>query len=304
MGSKRKLAKQILSILRNRHSDAVNLYDLFGGGGAISFNALGLFKKVYYNEIETSMVELIYEIQKNGFNPEWWQPVTREKFIENLELDTPTAAVIKTCWSFGNNKRYYLYGKDVEELKLSAHDFIVNNREEIRLRFNQLTGLDLPLFDDNSSFYNRRILIQRAVKGRFDLQSLVMLQSLQSLERLQSLQRLERLQSLQLTNLSYEEVTIKPDSVVYCDIPYRGTATYEGGDGFDYDKFYKWALTQVFPIYISEYKMPNEFIEVNTFSHRSTLSPTNRSKKTIEKIFWNGKGKYFKTTLFHVPFEK
>lgn len=292
MGSKRKLAKDILNFLRNRHPEAENLYDLFGGGGAISFNALGLFKGVHYNEIEKSMVELISEIQTNGFNPEWWQPVSREKFFENLDLNTPTASVIKTCWSFGNDKRSYLYGKDIEEMKLSAHDFIVNNTEEKRLKFNQLTGLDLPLFDDNSSFYDRRIIIKKSVKGRFDLQRL---ESLERLEKLESLQRLER---LQLTNLSYEDVDIKPKSVVYCDIPYRGTATYKGGDGFDHEKFYKWALNQDFPIYISEYEMPKEFIEVHAFSHRSTLSATNKSKKTIEKIFWNGKGNYFKTTLF------
>ena len=298
MGSKRKLANQILIFIRNRHPDAVNLYDLFGGGGAISFNALGLFKEVHYNEIETSMVELIYEIQTNGFNPEWWQPVTREKFIENLDLTTPTASVIKTCWSFGNNKKGYLYGKEIEELKLSAHDFIVNNTIESRLKFNQLTGLDLPLFDDNSSFYDRRILIKRAIKGRFDLQRLKILESLQRLERLESLQSLESLERLELTNLSYEKVDIKPNSIVYCDIPYKGTATYKGGDGFDYDKFYNWALSQDFPIYISEYEMPKEFIVVREFLHRSTLSKTNNSKKTIEKIFWNGKGNYFKTTLF------
>lgn len=151
------------------------------------------------------------------------------------------------------------------------------------MKFNQLTGLDLPLFDENLSFYDRKIIIKRAVKGRFDLQSL---------ERLLGLQRLE------LSNLSYEEVEIKPNSVVYCDIPYKGTSTYRGGDGFDYDKFYKWALNSDFPIYISEYEMPKEFIEVNAFTHRSTLSATNKTKRTVEKIFWNGKGKYFKTTLF------
>lgn len=295
MGSKRKLAKDILNFLRNRHPEVDNLYDLFGGGGAISFNALGLFKEVHYNEIEKSMVELISEIQTNGFNPEWWQPVSREKFFENLELNTPTASVIKTCWSFGNDKRTYLYGKQIEEMKLSAHDFIVNNTDEKRLKFNQLTGLDLPLFDDNLSFYDRKIIIKRAVKGRFDLQSLERLQSFESLESLESLERLER---LELSNLSYEDVEIKPNSVVYCDIPYKGTMTYKGGDGFDHEKFYKWALSQDFPIYISEYEMPKEFIEVHAFSHRSTLSATNNSNKTIEKIFWNGKGKYFKTTLF------
>lgn len=298
MGSKRKLAKDILNFLRNRHPEAENLYDLFGGGGAISFNALGLFKGVHYNEIEKSMVELISEIQTNGFNPEWWQPVSREKFFENLDLNTPTASVIKTCWSFGNDKRSYLYGKDIEEIKLSAHDFIVNNTEEKRLIFNKITGLDFPLFDEKLSFYDRKIIIKRAVKCRFDLQSLERLEHLERLESLQSLERLQRLQSLQLSNLSYENVEIKPNSVIYCDIPYKGTATYKGGDGFDHEKFYKWALNSEFPIYISEYEMPKEFLEVQAISHRSTLSATNKSKKTIEKIFWNGKGKYFKTTLF------
>ena len=47
MGSKRKIARVILNFLRNIHPEAENLYDLFGGGGAISFNALGLFKEVH-----------------------------------------------------------------------------------------------------------------------------------------------------------------------------------------------------------------------------------------------------------------
>lgn len=61
------------------------------------------------------------------------------------------------------------------------------------------------------------------------------------------------------------------------------------GDNFDHEKFYKWALSQEFPIYISEYDMPKEFQEVHEFSHRSTLSATNNSNKTIEKIFWKRK---------------
>ena len=43
-----------------------------------------------------------------------------------------------------------------------------------------------------------------------------------------------------MTNLSYENVIIKnTDSVIYCDIPYKGTGEYKEG-GFNHDKFYEW----------------------------------------------------------------
>ena len=88
--------------------------------------------------------------------------------------------------------------------------------------------------------YCRNIL-----RKRIDLQSLESLerlQSLESLERLQSLERLERLQSLErleITQMSYDEVPILPDSVIYCDIPYRNTDGYgdDKKNTFDYEKF-------------------------------------------------------------------
>ena len=55
------------------------------------------------------------------------------------------------------------------------------------------------------------------------------LESLESLERLKSLQSLESLQSLQNIEMyksDYRDVKIRPDSVVYCDIPYKGTDKY------------------------------------------------------------------------------
>ena len=77
---------------------------------------------------------------------------------------------------------------------------------------------------------------------------------IQSLESLESLERLD----LRLTrfNKSYDEVEIKPNSVVYCDIPYSDTDGY--GMDFDYEKFYKWAESQKELVVISEYKMPGE----------------------------------------------
>jgi len=83
--------------------------------------------------------------------------------------------------------------------------------------------------------------------------------------------------------------------VIYCDIPYKGTGEYKEG-GFNHDKFYEWFAKLPYPAYLSEYSAPFEMIEM--FSHRSSLSATNNAKKTVESIFWNGRGNIYKTKLF------
>ena len=85
------------------------------------------------------------------------------------------------------------------------------------------------------------------------------LQSLQRLQRLQRLQSLESLQSLQTTQADYRTIEIQPDSVIYCDIPYKGTIGYNGTE-FDHDAFYKWAKEQTELVIISEYDMPEDFV--------------------------------------------
>ena len=120
------------------------------------------------------------------------------------------------------------------------------------------------------------------------LQRLQRLQRLESLERLQSLQRLQRLQSLQSLEVysgDYRAVEIPVGAVVYCDIPYRGTAEYVAGT-FDHDAFYEWALSRTFPVYVSEYSMPSEFTEVWSVTHRSILSSSANNGVT-ERLFCN-----------------
>lgn len=53
-----------------------------------------------------------------------------------------------------------------------------------------------------------------------------------------------------------------PDrSVIYCDIPYKGTNL--GGYGkIDYEAFYDWCEKQKQPVFISEYDMPQERFKV------------------------------------------
>ncbi len=106
---------------------------------------------------------------------------------------------------------------------------------------------------------------------------------LESLQRLQSLQSLERLERLEVSFKSYDEVRIKPGSVVYCDPPYRGTDEYK--NKFDHERFYDWCERQTELVLVSEYAMPEgRFAEVWSKAHRSRLSGTANNGVT-ERLF-------------------
>ena len=122
------------------------------------------------------------------------------------------------------------------------------------------------------------------------LQSLECLQSLEHLERLQSLERLERLQSLESHNRpllwpfvrDYRKVPIPEGAVVYCDPPYKNTAKYLVD--FDHDAFYHWALTRDYPVFISEYAMPDDFAPIAIKQKTCSMSAT-ATNIVAEKIF-------------------
>jgi site-specific DNA-adenine methylase len=114
-------------------------------------------------------------------------------------------------------------------------------------------------------------------------QSLESLERLERLERLQSLEKLERLERLHATFKSYNEVEILPNSVIYCDPPYRGTNGY--GNEFDYGQFYDWCERQNELVLISEYNMPDDrFVCVWGCQHRSRLSAIANNAVT-ERLF-------------------
>ena len=114
------------------------------------------------------------------------------------------------------------------------------------------------------------------------LQQLQNLERLENLQQLQRLQRLENLQQLQRLCKSYDEIEIKPNSIIYCDIPYKGTAKYNNID-FDHEAFYNWCKIQTELCFISSYDMPEDFIPIAEFSHIGSLNC--KKKATIEKVF-------------------
>jgi site-specific DNA-adenine methylase len=296
MGSKRKIAKPLIDYMLNRNPNAKYFYDLFGGGGAMSFEAVKRkrFKKVYYNEFNEAIVNLLIKIKADGVTSEFYEWIDRETFYKYKDGKCWKSGLIKTCWSFGNNQRSYLFGSDIEEKKRLLHEIIVNRCNISRLEFEKLTGLfidDYYLRKDD--IQDRRLEVMKIIKsslGRNDMQQLQQLQQLEQLERLQIVQQLE------ITNLSYEEVKIETpinETIVYCDPPYKGTGKYQ--KDIDHDKFLEWVKNSPYKIYVSSYEF--ELPCVFELSHRSSLSVTNNNKKVVEKLFCNQE-ELAKGTLF------
>lgn len=305
MGSKRKLASEILSKLTQRHENVTDFYDLFGGGGSISFTAIRDYRfNVHYNELNKHIFSLVEYLKNNkSLEPKFYEWVTREQFFEqcaktNEEADWYSGFVM-SCFSFGNNQKGYIYSKDIEELKRLSHQFIVFGCID---SMNEL-GVELSDILKFKDIQKRRILFCKEIEKTNSIQSRVenlerlnMMESLSRIQNLQNLQNLKNLQNLQITNKSYEKVLITGENpIIYCDIPYKGTGEYKEG-GFDHEKFYQWFSNLDYPAYLSEYDAPFEKIEM--FKHRSSLSATNNKKKVFESIYWNGKGNIIKNTLF------
>lgn len=113
-GSKNKLAMRIVGILPSR----THLYDVFCGGCAVTHAAMmgRKFKEFHINDINWMCPQFFKDVLEGKYdNDTRW--ISREDFFRLKDTDPYVAFV----WSFGNNLRDYIYGKDVEPLKKAIH---------------------------------------------------------------------------------------------------------------------------------------------------------------------------------------
>ena len=92
-----------------------------------------------------------------------------------------------------------------------------------------------------------------------------------------------------MTSKDYRDVEILHDSIVYCDIPYKNTGHYSNEIEFNHDEFYEWAATRKFPVYISEYDIPdNRFKLIYGIEKRVIMSANQDTYNSkTEKLYWN-----------------
>lgn len=285
-GSKNKIAKEIVDQL----PAAKHFYDLFAGGCAVTHAAMlsGKYEAFTINDINPQIVQLFVDAVNGKYRDEK-RIISRDDFYRLKDSDPYVAF----CWSFGNNGRSYLWGPEIEKAKLLACKMIL--ADSVRERRKAYRDFMNYLQSVRTELQRRR---ENKERLRADLERLESLERLQNLQKLQSLERLERIQSLEslrsleglecLQNLTgdYQSTAIMPDSVVYCDPPYRGTEGYK--TAFDYDRFYDWLRSAPFPVYVSEYAMPDDFVQVWQKEKICRLKGVQRIW-TIERLFLHRK---------------
>lgn len=281
-GSKKKVAKKIVEIIKQNFGADKVVYDVFGGGGAITAECLINGLDVKYNDHCSFITAAFQKIISS--DREWLKTliISREEFLkirakQEKTLDDELKLLVN---SFGNKRQSYLYGK--------AHaDAKYNLAVEIIAKHNVFSG------------YKQTDTYRNAARP-FDAGKPVKNQALQRLEQLQRLQLLERLQQLhrlEITNKDYRAFSDVKGAIIYLDPPYENSdvAGYSDSKQFNHSEFYDWAaeMARENIVLLSSYTVTDDrFEEVFRFdSARSTLSG-GFDKTRCEKLFMVKGGRY------------
>ena len=250
MGSKNKIAEWLIHDVL---PDGQIFVDLFAGGCAVTHCAMVHHKYDRYiiNDISEAPGIFIDAIQ--GKYKDYYNVPTRVEFYAS---DDP---VIRLLYSFGNAKDTYLWGEELERIKVPASRMI-----------------SAPTMHERRKWYRQfmQVLIEYGLpNGR--------VYELEGLERLQNIERLEGLERLQK---DYRQVIIPPGAVVYADPPYKSSPAVRTYGEFNYEEFEAWLAEVPFPVYVSEYDCPagcTMIAEKDTYSSMAA----NSNKPVTERVF-------------------
>lgn len=275
-GSKKKISKKIVEIIKQNFGAEKPVYDIFGGGGAITAECLINGLEVHYNDLDETVTSMFQKVVSEDRDYLKTLLVSRDEFFkirdkENKTIDDELKLLVN---SFGNNRKNYLYSEEFSDLKYNLAIEIIRKHDT---------------FDG----YRKTDTYKKAYRP-FDIGKEKKHQVLQQLSRLQRLQQLQQLQRLEVTNLDYTAFSDVESAIFYLDPPYEGT-THMGykTDTFNSQSFYDWAyeMSKKNIVLISSYEISDErFGCVYEFKKaRSTFSSGTMGKRT-EKLFMVKKG--------------
>lgn len=102
-----------------------------------------------------------------------------------------------------------------------------------------------------------------------------------------TLKQIPKLKGIEWQSGDYFDIDIPDNSLIYCDIPYKGTKQYSTSKNFDYERFYQWCRDMKekgHTIFVSEYNMPDDFICVWSKQITNAMHQTN-TKKAVERLY-------------------
>ena len=273
-GSKKKISKKIVEIIKQNFGTTKPIYDIFGGGGAITAECILNGLEVYYNDLDKDITNAFERVVSQ--DREWIKTliVSRTEFAElkakeNKTTDDFLKLLIN---SFGNQKNYYLYSKEISDLKYNLAKEIIEKH-------------------DVFSGYKQTETYKRAIEQPKQLEQLIRLSGLErlvQLEQLGQLERLERIDEVKATNKSYHDFSGVSGAILYLDPPYEGTTQYGYINSFNSQEFYDWAfeMSKNNIVIISSYSISDKRFEaVYSFDKaRSNIQSRTRNDK-CEKLF-------------------
>lgn len=152
-GSKNKIAEWVIEQL----PEADNLYDLFGGGGAITHCAAlsGKYKTIHYNDLIPGLTNT-FKKAVNGEYKNYTDWVSREDFEKSDDI------FVKMIWSFGNKCRSYLYSLQVEPWKKAFHYAVLFKD------YSYFKEFGIEISSDKIDTKERRLDIARKIKSNHE----------------------------------------------------------------------------------------------------------------------------------------
>ena len=180
IGSKKKISKKLVEIVKQNFGTDKTIYDLFGGGGAITLECKLQGLDVVYNDIDPIPGQMIQKILSEDREYIKTLICSREEFFqirdkEDKTIDDHLKLLVN---SFGNNCKTYLYSKKHSDIKYKLAKEIIEKH-------------------DCFYGYKQTETYKRCIAKTGRLKQLKQLQQLQHAAQLQRLQQLERIQQLQ-----------------------------------------------------------------------------------------------------------
>ena len=293
IGSKKKVSKKIVQLIIQNFGKDKTVYDIFGGGGAITAECIINGLDVRYNDLDKTVVDMLGTVLKTDREFLKTLIVSRKDFFEILSKDEKTAEdnLKLLINSFGNDRKTYLYNKEVSDIKYNlAKDIILNH--------NVFSGYkQTETYERAFTKYDGRMDILKHLHQLGQLQTLERLQQLErlrQLEQMQKLQQLERLQCVQgdtihpFTSFDYKQFSNVTDAIVYLDPPYESTGKYYHENEMDYQEFYDWAvrMSQNNIVLVSSYAVSDgRFEMVYNFKKARSTKQGGTSNGKSEKLF-------------------
>ena len=130
-GSKKKISKKIIEIIKQNFGTDRPIYDIFGGGGAITAECILNGLEVYYNDLDKDITNAFERVISQ--DREWIKTliVSREEFFEiKAKENKTTDDFLKLLLnSFGNGMKTFMYSKGISDLKYNLAKEIIKKHD-------------------------------------------------------------------------------------------------------------------------------------------------------------------------------